>query len=93
MDTGYFLGVRWPGCDADHTPPSTAEVIKGWSYTSIHPLGPFRTVTRLLYIFTNIGLTNLSDREVQMRIIMKGNTLHETRLIKKTFEPDVTRRL
>jgi len=31
-------GVKWPGCEADHSPPSNAEVKKAWSYTSISPL-------------------------------------------------------
>jgi hypothetical protein len=39
MGTGSFLGVKRPGRGADHPPPSSAEVKKGWSYTSIHPLG------------------------------------------------------
>jgi hypothetical protein len=26
MGTGSFLGVKWPGRDADHPPPSSAEV-------------------------------------------------------------------
>jgi hypothetical protein len=42
---------------------------------------------------TYIGLRNLSDGEVQIRIIIKGNTLYETRLMKKTFKPGITRRL
>jgi hypothetical protein len=29
-----------PGSDADHTPPSSAEVKKELSYTSTHPMGP-----------------------------------------------------
>jgi hypothetical protein len=33
------------GCDADHTPPSSAKVKKELSYTSIHPMGPSGPVT------------------------------------------------
>ena len=29
-----------PGRAADHSPPSSAEVLKGWSYTSTPPSGP-----------------------------------------------------
>jgi len=29
-----FLWVKWPGCVADHSPPSSAEVKKAWSYNS-----------------------------------------------------------
>jgi hypothetical protein len=48
MGTGSFLGVRQPGCGADHQPTSSAEVTKGYSYNAIHPLGQFRPVTGLL---------------------------------------------
>jgi hypothetical protein len=27
-------GRKWPGCEADHSPPSSAEVKNAWSYTS-----------------------------------------------------------
>jgi len=29
-----FLGVKRPGREADHSPPSSAEVKNAWSYTS-----------------------------------------------------------
>jgi hypothetical protein len=28
------LGVKWPGCETDHSPPSSAKVKNTWSYTS-----------------------------------------------------------
>jgi hypothetical protein len=28
------LGVKWLGCEADHSPPSSAAVKNAWSYTS-----------------------------------------------------------
>jgi hypothetical protein len=31
---GSFPGVKQPGCEADHSPPSNAEVKNAWSYTS-----------------------------------------------------------
>jgi hypothetical protein len=31
---GSFPGVKWPEREADHSPPSTAEVKNAWSYTS-----------------------------------------------------------
>ena len=46
MGTGSFPGVRRPGSDADHTPPSSAEVKKELSYTSTQPMGPPGPVTR-----------------------------------------------
>jgi hypothetical protein len=51
MGTGSFPGVKQPGHGADHPPPSIAEVTKGYSYTAIHPLGQFRPVTGVLYLF------------------------------------------
>jgi hypothetical protein len=30
----FSLGVKWPECEADHSPPSSAEVRNAWSYTS-----------------------------------------------------------
>jgi hypothetical protein len=33
---------------ADHPPPSSAKVTKGYSYTSIQPLGQFRPVEGVL---------------------------------------------
>jgi hypothetical protein len=31
---GLFLGVKRPGREADHSPPSSAEVKNEWSYNS-----------------------------------------------------------
>jgi hypothetical protein len=44
LSNGYrealSLGVKQPGSEADHLPPTSAEVKNGWSYTSI-PLHVF----------------------------------------------------
>jgi len=32
------LGMKWPGFEADHSPPSSAEVKSAWSYTSTSPI-------------------------------------------------------
>jgi hypothetical protein len=32
------LGVKWQGREADHSPPSSAEVKTAWSYTSTPPI-------------------------------------------------------
>jgi hypothetical protein len=32
------LEVKWPGREADHSPPSSAEVKNAWNYTSTHPI-------------------------------------------------------
>jgi hypothetical protein len=51
MGTRSFPGVKRLGRGANHPPPSSAEVTKGQSYTSIHPLGQLRPVTGLLYLY------------------------------------------
>jgi len=43
-----------PGRAADHSPPSSAAVMEEWSYTSTHPLGHTRPVTRSLCLYTLI---------------------------------------
>jgi len=35
---GSFLGIKWLGCAADHSPPNSAEVKNEWSYTTSHPI-------------------------------------------------------
>jgi hypothetical protein len=38
MGTGdSFPRVKRPGCEADHSPPTNAEVKKTWTYTSTPP--------------------------------------------------------
>jgi len=32
-----YSGVKRPGREADHSPPSTSEIKNAWSNTSIHP--------------------------------------------------------
>jgi hypothetical protein len=33
------LGVKWPGHEAEHSQPSSAQVKNEWSYVSTPPLG------------------------------------------------------
>jgi hypothetical protein len=33
VSVAVSLGVKWPGREADHTPPSSAEVKNAWRYT------------------------------------------------------------
>jgi hypothetical protein len=35
---GFFPGVKRPGREADHSPPSSAKVKNAWSYTSTPPV-------------------------------------------------------
>jgi hypothetical protein len=52
IGTGSFPGSKvWPGRAADHSPPSSSEVMEEYSYTSTHPLGHTGPVTGLLYLY------------------------------------------
>jgi len=33
---GLLLGIEWPGCGTDHSPPSGAKVENAFSYISTH---------------------------------------------------------
>jgi hypothetical protein len=33
-----FLGIKWPGREADHSPPSNVEVKNEWSFTFMLPM-------------------------------------------------------
>jgi hypothetical protein len=43
---GSFPGVKRPEREADHSPPSSAEVKNAWSYTSTTPIHPHGVVLR-----------------------------------------------
>jgi hypothetical protein len=58
---GLSRGQRRPGRDADHTPPSSAEVKKELSYTSTHPVGPPGPVTGFPLSFTRSSLSTHSS--------------------------------
>jgi hypothetical protein len=49
---GFSLGTKRPGREADHSPPSSAEVKNAWSYTSALPI---RLHGVELFIFTSTG--------------------------------------
>jgi len=44
MDTGSFQGVKRPGRDVDHLPPSSAEVKEGIELYLSSPSGPSWTL-------------------------------------------------
>jgi len=44
-----------PGRAADHSPPSSAAVMEGYSYTTTHSLG-HRPVTGSLYLYSDMFL-------------------------------------
>jgi hypothetical protein len=38
VPSGYRVGIKQPGRDVDHSPPSSSEVKNEWSYTSAPPM-------------------------------------------------------
>jgi hypothetical protein len=49
---GPFLGSKTPpGRDADHSPPSSAEVVNEFELNLLFPLAPHRCVVGLLYFY------------------------------------------
>ena len=40
IDTGSYQGVKWPGSDVDHTPPSSAEDKERVELYLYSPSGP-----------------------------------------------------
>jgi hypothetical protein len=38
MTGPFYLGVKQPGSEADHSPPSSAEVKNAWNYASTPPI-------------------------------------------------------
>ena len=74
---GYWVfpgGKVWPGCAADHSPPSSAVVLEVYSYTSTPIWATTGPVTGLLYLYPwNKRLGGLQIRSGHFGI--KKNTL------------------
>lgn len=43
--------VKWLGCEADHTPPSSAKVTKECSYTPLHHMSEWCEQGNLTFAF------------------------------------------
>jgi hypothetical protein len=78
MGTGSLPGVKRPGLGADHPPPSSAEVKKGKSYTSIYPLGQFRPVTEALYLYCIVRHLMYTNLSVTFLITFLRRLINET---------------
>jgi hypothetical protein len=65
----FPIGIKRPGREANHSPPSTAEVKNAWSYTSTPPIrlhdvvlnlkksqGQLYLLQRLIFMFRYLGL-------------------------------------
>ena len=62
MGIGSFQGVKRPGRGADKPPPHlSAEVMKGYGYTSTHPLGLRGELYRLLISAIISARSRISD--------------------------------
>jgi len=53
-----YWGIKWPGCEADHSPLSSAKVKNYWSYTYTLPVRPCG-VCRSNFILLNGSLVRL----------------------------------
>jgi hypothetical protein len=56
-----FLGIKQPASDADHSPPSTAEVKKVWSYTSTPPQSVDRD--KFVFVYVSIHCINIENSQ------------------------------
>jgi hypothetical protein len=74
MSTGSFLEVKRPGCGADHPTPSSAEITKGYSYTSIHRLGQFKPVMGLLYLLFYFSVNKINSYKTSIQVTDMDNT-------------------
>jgi len=55
---GSFVGVKWPGREANNTLPFSAEIKSEWNYTSTPPYAfmvQTRTTLPLLYTLRSMG--------------------------------------
>jgi hypothetical protein len=55
MGTGSFPEVKWPGRAADPSPPSSAEVVEEFSYTSTRLWATTGPVMELLYLSLTVS--------------------------------------
>jgi hypothetical protein len=84
-----FLGVKRPGCEADHSPPSSAEVWNAWSYTSTPPVRLHGVVlslgTTLPYIYMLYELLRACAVEWSA-VRMKGRDYEMGEMLQKSFQ-------
>jgi hypothetical protein len=55
---GFFTGVKWLGCEADHSSPSGTKVTNKWSYTSI-PTGMLSWCANSINIYADLTVMNM----------------------------------
>jgi hypothetical protein len=61
---GSFPGVVWPGNEADHLPPSSAEVKNAWSFTSTPPLRLHGVVLNSFTLYSTLSTIKEPSAEV-----------------------------
>ena len=70
MDTGSFLGVKRPGRDVDHPPPSSAEVKKNVDLYLYSPFGPSWPVLGRKFFFSSGPRAYALDATAACRLIV-----------------------
>jgi hypothetical protein len=95
---GFFSGVKWLGCEVNHSPQSSAKVKNEYSYTSTPPIC-FHGIGRENFTFyiqhtcsnVKIGTKNVARSSQIINLIfqcLKVNTAHEnTKAQAATMKP------
>jgi hypothetical protein len=65
------LGVKWPGCEADHSPPSSADVKNAWSYNSTPTIRLHGVVLRDNFTFTH-------KIAIQLHLVAESFTIYSS---------------
>lgn len=64
MGTGFFLGLKRPGCDVDHSSLPSAEVKDKWSYTSASHVCLHGVERDDFTIFCSLEYTQLAEFQI-----------------------------
>jgi hypothetical protein len=69
--------VKWQGCEADHSPPSGAEVKNVWSYTSIHHMSSWHDASISIgYVFIVWNFVKHRDNFTLSYMVLKLEGCH-----------------
>jgi hypothetical protein len=71
----FVPGVRWPGCEADHSLPYSAEVKIQWSYTFAPPICLYGVAMDNISIYIYIYISANSQYEIAMKLAKSRDNL------------------
>jgi hypothetical protein len=89
---GIFLGIKWPEREANHSPPTNAEVKKTWVYTSTLPYmfmawcvvkygDSFRFINIIIIIIIIVIIVANEDNNNVMKQANSGTSISNTFLL------------